>query len=607
MGNINISKYRFPKKIMRLCAIGMVANDKVDETEKKCIANIIVRDIINNCKGIKGTQQEFEKFTDGLSPEYDSSHCAHCEETNTEASSYSYSYSGKDIEFSICIDIKSDEYKWVTKKYLQKKYGNKNISEEEIVKIVNNDRGVVEFINNCYVWARYYIEYSIKRLGEFNERQGLFVDIIPYKEKDVRQELFDIILVILADNLVVESERVAFMAIARIFRVRKVALIWDKLANLNSRNQLFNGKFKIRIQRKDIIDADDVLMIQDAICNYKIKGALKEGLKNATIAEKERYVNTIDQNNKFLFKWALWGFAISAIVLYFSISFLIEDKVVIRECLDDESPIENIYYTTAIGELREDLYINKRDSSHIKKKQDSLKSIFSNADVIIKLASLNVRDYAELDKDAIKKAKKDITKWKLKDNSFNGDSKFINEWMHFFIIWLGWVLVSRGWKRLKNIPYIYLFWDRVLLGVTIAVFALLLLLYLYTSEITLSILHNPIWVLILMICIELMIFLRQVNVEKLEDEKKKNSTGLLVVIVVMAIVSDMCISFIELPVDWDGRMLADKFAAALLLGCLCFFIGRFLNMYSLQQRVNISNMTESIKNIVTESESSQKN
>lgn len=136
------------------------------------------------------------------------------------------------------------------------------------------------------------------------------------------------------------------------------------------------------------------------------------------------------------------------------------------------------------------------------------------------------------------------------------------------------------------------------------------LIYNYVGEPRLVSWYNTFLVAVMMISIEIMVLTRELSSKRINfisDETKKishqSSKGLLIVFVLAAIIADMCIGYIELPylnsenTDFYQYMLNDKLASALLLGCISFFTGKFIEQHSIQQEIDIETMKVAIEDL----------
>lgn len=104
---------------------------------------------------------------------------------------------------------------------------------------------------------------------------------------------------------------------------------------------------------------------------------------------------------------------------------------------------------------------------------------------------------------------------------------------------------------------------------------------------------------IMMISIEWLIFMLEEYAFKHEDsaESRHHGNSVLVVLVAAAIIADVCIGLIELNGVLTPGAVTEKVAKALLLGCICFFIGKFIDMHRVQKAIDIKDMKKVVDNI----------
>lgn len=107
----------------------------------------------------------------------------------------------------------------------------------------------------------------------------------------------------------------------------------------------------------------------------------------------------------------------------------------------------------------------------------------------------------------------------------------------------------------------------------------------------------PVVLMTMMLSIEWLIFMRQEYHGK--KHEVKGNTSILIVLVAAAMLIDVCVGVIELVRDREVDFIhfVSKFSSALILGCLCFFAGKFLDMYRIQQHTDVSKMGECVENL----------
>lgn len=525
------------KKVMRLCALSMVNDGVINADELKCICEIVIRDYAN------GTVTDLRSFI----AKYDSSKI--CITQNSEAK-----------ELVICstdgwtmtVDI-SDNSTYAALSNNLKPNDRKNLAQ-------------------YYAMARTFIEHVIHRLYSRDVQQGLFVNIDSLSVHDVLTELRDMILVIKADKIITEIERVAFVSVARIMRIVGSDSTWDDWMDYSKEKllQLTSSVFFPKVRRRNIITANDAKTIEEAITSYKLRGPLCLGLQKAIRHNTNNFQNNSEKRYKLISWIALWAFVISGWLVYFGCATNIENKQIAHEAgIEMVSPIADSYAHVGLTTEQE---LNT-DSLHLVGIEQLEFTDLASKSSYIRKGMLTVMD--------------------------NGDTKFLN-----LIVW--WILILVIICVVRVVQNVFLYHFNYRPGNGFAKYAqylvmllpLVTCIYVYqtTPEPVLSICYTPFFTLCMMISIEVMIFMRERYIAK-NNESHKGSTKLLVVFVFAAVVADMCIGFLELPIGYEPWMLFDKIASAILLGCLSFFIGKFMDIDSMQKQAEIEAMNTSIENI----------
>ena len=110
-------------------------------------------------------------------------------------------------------------------------------------------------------------------------------------------------------------------------------------------------------------------------------------------------------------------------------------------------------------------------------------------------------------------------------------------------------------------------------------------------------LFAPFCLLVMMISIEWLIFMRekyQGNAKSpnhINQEHHSNSdSSILIILVIAAVLSDICLGIIELGNVFTIKDVIDKVASALFLGCICFFLGKFIENHRVQQEKDVYDM-----------------
>lgn len=484
--SLNDRVVHWERKIMRLCAVGMVTDGSLDNHEKSAIQEIIIRDWSSENK-----------------------------------------VSAEEIDFTFKSGSNSDELKAID-----------------------------------------YIEHLYERLrNDKDAQQGLFVDIKSLSDFEALEELRDIVYVIKADSVVAEVERIAFVAIAKIFKFTNIDGIWDlfygkkkkELKDLSVRYDMYSG-------RRSQINVYDVGVIEKAIIQYGIDGPLRLGLQSAIQRDKYDLLKYREKRHKLISRIALGVFAFSSIILYFECAHLLEYKIIANE--------HNIHMPQPVIDLLcadgDDLHSNLLEPPLSESEEIELRHFQIEAG--------------------------------MRNSMLDGDTKALKLLIFCLILYIARSIFRRVRKRFK-FKYSKSISKSISKDVSLLGSILLILIYLYmiTPEVTISIIYTPLWVLCMMLSIEIMIFMREkytakINTEKINTEKKESST-LLIIFVVAAVTADLCIGFIELPPNVDSVIIVNKIAYSIFLGCVSFFAGKFMEMDSIQKQVDVEKMERSMNNI----------
>lgn len=125
--------------------------------------------------------------------------------------------------------------------------------------------------------------------------------------------------------------------------------------------------------------------------------------------------------------------------------------------------------------------------------------------------------------------------------------------------------------------------------------ALLVVLLAVSGELRTSVL-----LLSTMLSIEWLILMREKeahNKKGIEQSHSKSHSSLLAILVIMAILADISFGMIELEQLYSLKNVSDKVFSALFLGCICFFVGKFMEMQYMHNIEDKERMQEAIKNI----------
>lgn len=528
---------------MRLCAMGMVADGELNQTEKETITEVVLRDYISN----------YIDDIDVLSAGFKDEDLLITRTSNDGKVEIRYKNS-----WTMVIDVYNSSLFLSIVNYV------KTTSKSALS--FDNE----EIDNTCRLYgkARYFVEGIIKRLESGIVQQGLFVNVDTLNNKEVFLELRDMILVIKADSVITEQERVAFMCVAKIMGVRGGNEKWEQWMDYN-KSQLetlsING---LGIKRRQSLLVQDAEIVADAITTYKIRGPFRLGMQKALMKSKDQLIKSREILYKTVSKFALLIFVISAIIVYSGSMVYMENKNILENFYESESHLEDLYVAYGNEQVASDIeLVQQYEIEHLVQNGK-----FYNA--------------------------KDALAYGFKYAEGNVWESIIRLFWSILILLTGLTILKWGihWLRyVIGVKRAVVEWiQRVAYVITVGAFGLWVLLI--VPEPHLEILYFPFFTTCMMISIELMIFMRE-RYSSILNDKNKDSSRLLVIFVVAAIVADFCIGYIELPCDFTVRMLMDKFAGAIMLGCISFFVGKFLDTNSKLKQTEIQTIEKSIKSI----------
>lgn len=608
--------YNIKQKVMRLCCLGMASDGSLSKVEKQTIVEILLRDVTDNEDVIrKSLEIEINKAilfsgTPEFIPFYEFEEDDFKE--NSDSIRIRYIYKEKEYKKDMPLNKKSNVYKLYESrsKYREKSY-----------------------LKEMYCLAFMYVEF-LYRVIKSNPTycQNVFLNIDNIKRHEKLKEIQDMILVIRSDSQITSIEYSSIIAILKIFKVANSEFVWNQLLAENKENLWKSNNCRFRVISyfnytvRDEINVYDVEEIQYILENTKFQGILANEILNAVKHAHKIKERTIKKNNQKLFVYSLYAFTISAILTFFYCAFMIENKKIAAEYNLKDTTFDRAYIEYARRNMvkdkdlvtsmiiEKDSIFNSCETEYVKK---GVKEYMDN---ISKNNEYNPVDKVEM---YAKNYIDSISKGRLNDSEFidytlshlhlNGDEKIkniisynIGEYIMLFgfglLLCFGFGRVADKLRRrsffVRNLTYlIYAF---------IAIF----ISYNYIAEPKLNAWYNTFLVAVMMISIEIMVLTRELSSKRINfisDETKKishqSSKGLLIVFVLAAIIADMCIGYIELPylnsenTDFYQYMLNDKLASALLLGCISFFTGKFIEQHSIQQEIDIETMKVAIEDL----------
>ncbi len=559
------------KKVMRLCAFAMVGNGKIDDSEKLMISRIIAMRHLSELKIDDYYQNKIVIIKNELSVKVT------YENEDGHSTTRILKLSSDDID---CIKLVEN---YLDEKYIEDRSkkieqladlfsqyisngNNKEKIGSNISELIKKDKNVDEICEQYskgleIILKNYAIGYQItekccKLLHDESNRKSLFMNVDSFEKNEIKQELVDIMLVARADYSLLDSEREAFRIICKLFKLRKTKQLWHTLTKINF-GELIKLDFRntdklekddkhlvcdFRVDRKEKIDINDFKSIKKSISSFNIKGYLIDGVCHVLERERASFKDNIYHRDHKFNKYAIWLFVISAISLYIGIS--------------------NVPYNK-----------EHTNSEHI---------VSSNGSITLDSVYLRVILGDKL---------YDI----CKDN-----------YIEIFILLLFLMSISLIlYIRRNNKDEIKSNKKRLINRIKYAISNESIEYILLSIVTTLVMLYNTIALLVMMLSIEWLIFMKeQLSSNKSNVEKGfSNTNTVLIIIVVAAIVADICLGVVEL--NQDNALTIKNFfvktSSALFLGCICFFSGKYLDNDRMQDNKIVEDMSDVINSIESKS------
>lgn len=595
-------------RIYRMFSMAMVEDGSINESERKTMRAILVRRYLED--DIKGRMEEYcDEYHDIKVKD---------EVSYTLKSLYSLEYTYKEETHQI--NITNSAYKWLVTQQIEAliKTSNK-VDYDELRPILKHPDVFCDIINDIIeeknepnvddydedskkvigtafellkktylVVLKKYVEDFTKACvcsdiilhkceDEFQNIEAAarsqFAGIDQIKQDDKLQELVDLYAIVYSDKVIMDCEREAFRIMCKLFKFQHSSLILQEVVDLYTEHgekamMVDPKKWFSRISEKNEYDVNNYTYIKEAIIKYDIQGPLKNGVYptfTRDIMQRKEKTRKFDRKCSNI---AITIFAITALILYAFVSDLLHNPLGPSQNKDTET-IE-AHQESNINSL-----IFEYDNLSLKNFfiPNGIRSVIINYGLLLVFL---VCFY-----------KVDILKWyenfkyrKLKHETLN------------------YPLHPNGKM-----------WLRVILGVS-----LMLLIYLtfsVESEIWLKTLFIPMVLLLMMLSIEWLIFMKsEIKDTDSEDDKtksKQTDNTPLYVLTFVAILLDMGLEAVEWLLDNEindnYKILLAKLSSAIVLGAICYFSGKFLEMHRAQQKQDRETMDKCVEEIKNGKES----
>lgn len=591
------------KKIMRLCAIAMAEDGEIDEMEANAIASVVLqkwmnddlKDLDDYAHGFDGSnvqilnetsaiysENQKEKYRIEINPDDlvyrngvyrlipdfvlqskvdDEEAMELVGETLKDmlGKTYNSDHDDKRIEermkaITPLIDI--ERLKTVLTETKCNLPENSDIKELLEVLVNENIHVYIDELFVAFFKCRYIVDLCRQELDDVSMCKSICMNVDALSTDEIKRELRDMMLVIRADMSIMDREREAFRVFCKLFRIKNTTALWQELTQWNEA-ELVGAysdyqKKDFQIYRKDAIDVNDFKTIKKSIVFYDIKGPLLSGVYHVLQREELKKRENIFRGDKKMSRYAFILFALSAVVVYLNITDTMHG---------------------GHGEHGKELL-----TSH------TFWEPFARMVTDICRGQID---------------------W-LVDIPF----LLIAGVLVFPLIYWGYKMICIRIKPMRKMmnyrEKAFYEKDKGKFKIVWPVFAFVVALLIYIIGIAdvsvqslLDSLFAPFCLLIMMVSIEWLIFMRekyQGNTVSQEHHVDGDSS-ILIILVVAAVLSDVCLGIIELGNEFTGKDVVDKVASALFLGCICFFLGKFIENHRAQQEKDVHDMNSVVKEL----------
>lgn len=589
------------KKIMRLCAIAMAEDGTIDEMEANAIASVVLqkwmnddmKDLDDYADGFNGhnvtilnettalyRENEGEKYKIEINPNDlvyrngvyrlipkfilqsrtdDNEAVNLIGETLNKMLSNTYDTNNNNNDISEQIDSLSSIIDIERLKDLLKENGCKLPEIQDIphllaVLVNENIRVYIDELFVAFFKCRYIVDLCRQELDDVSMCKSICMNIDSLNTDEIKRELRDMMLVIRADMSIMDREREAFRVFCKLFRIKNTTALWQELTQWNEA-ELVGAysdyqKKDFKIYRKDAMDVNDFKTIKKSIVFYDIKGPLLSGVYHVLQREELKKREDIFRGDKKLSKYAFIVFVLSAIVVYLNIT----DTMHGGHSGHGERLLTSHTFWTPFADMMTNIYHGNIDWwVNLPFLLIIGALLFPFVHWIYKMCCINIKSMRK---------------------KMNYREKFL-------------------YNKDKN---------KFKIAVPISAFLTALLIYILgiadiSVQSLLDSLFAPFCLLVMMISIEWLIFMRekyQGNAKSpnhINQEHHSNSdSSILIILVIAAVLSDICLGIIELGNVFTIKDVVDKVASALFLGCICFFLGKFIENHRVQQEKDVYDM-----------------
>lgn len=362
---------------------------------------------------------------------------------------------------------------------------------------------------------------------------------IPSDEGKRIEDLKNCLKVINSDDIITDAERNVFDIVCIFYGVKQN---YFKSSDFRNGKKILRKKYQYDIDKegKVIITIQDYYKLRGIFKYRTIHGVLSRSVEYALNKKFCEFCKNLDKKDRSISYYSFTVFIVSVLVLLLYVNYTSHHSY-------EESKRQYV-----VGER------SYETMQHI----DDI-SVFHGECLV---SDINTEENGGIsDNASISCAVKDkISKKSMLKTSPDEIIDMIEDTPECFVLVLAFILLLGYF--LSQIPRPNFRKWNILIYISLFLLALLLL----SRELIYSV-----FLLSAMLSIEWLILMREKYQEK---EKKGAHSSLLVVLVLMAILSDISFGMIELQQVYTEKNILDKVFSALFLGCVCFFVGKYLEL-----------------------------
>lgn len=462
--------------------------------------------------------------------------------------------------------------------------GNIGEQEKEVILDAIVTEGLIENEKTETAEGIFENIYSILKSDGVSENEALMKSLFTSlgrsteSEKKLKKELVYYVRIARADQKLLDVEREGFRLICKLHKLENSTILWNELhkeaENLEKdKKALRHLKLKNVIDRKTNLTLEDFHAIQQIISFYQIEGSLKKSASYVLEKERIKKSEKLKLRNKLITKYSFILFCSLAFILFLRIPAceLATDCLAPDLALHQNETLYGVVTDSVQSIMVDKISVGLRDQKDAK----ALDSLVQENIALYAGNMISLRDgIAGKIYDDIK------AQWSHTQVAQVRLSGALIGFFVFFILSGVIGLVFRSKRKIEKInPQYYKtnlrFLLRWMVGLTI-----------WTT-----ISCFDVGILFMMISIEWLIFMR----ESKKEEKEKNKPNMLVIMVAVAIITDISYGLVNTTLLHQGEIELLTIAAPVFLGCVCFLFGKWLE----DNRENDKLESEQMNEIVT--------